>query len=91
MECRNCNETLIDEYQTCPKCGEKNPLDAVECRNCNETLIDEYQTCPKSGEKNPLDAKRCKCGYPLIRETITVKSFDEFIQNVEEDNYTLIK
>jgi len=94
VECCKCGELISAEYQTCPKCGEKNLLDAVECRKCGELIAKDYLTCPnpKCGEKNPLDAQKCtKCGYQLKEQKETVRSFDEFIQLVESDNYTLKK
>uniref|UniRef100_A0A7C4UC49 Zinc ribbon domain-containing protein n=1 Tax=candidate division WOR-3 bacterium TaxID=2052148 RepID=A0A7C4UC49_UNCW3 len=69
---------FAEDFKICPKCGAKNPIDAVFCGNCGykfeevkkitEDTIKDFIICPNCGAKNPNDAQYCyNCGFPLIK------------------------
>jgi ribosomal protein L40E len=58
----------FEQIKICPKCNERNPIDARFCLTCSsdlETKVDQV-VCAKCGQNNSSSARFCrKCGKAL--------------------------
>ena len=67
-------KTQSMSYKTCPKCGAKNPENAIFCVQCGKKLDQKLTVkCPSCGVENAKNAKFCvECGETLNKISETV-------------------